>query len=509
MRRTTWPNIAIAVLTIALVSPLDAFSIRVFWKNGQNDQSVLDNFDAAKPDPLKFSRTIPYPSGKYDCSLVQFWARPSGPVQPVPGILNILNSPKAGVAAHYLFFYESSNCSPFPIMFVKAAQPPDMESKAGSQFIFNLMDTVLPNIRSWREANTASEDDMALIRAYDPAANTNDAEWNHSSAVVVYVPDQGGIWRLRSVAKVVPADPTAMLEGTEAAMSQMMAEALHAEYAEWWGLEQAYQTEQAALDTDITSPGFNFDPTAFPMGQGKIAMLMLGYEFIRLNEGDPRAQELEALINEVGEIGAREQAQADNVDPVNIHNHPASRGLRALNEKLESLDLILPPKESSAIEIEEEGGNPLLRVGQGIGAGQNAGMGHIYQSSPFVLPQMQHPQFNPMQARYNPANTQTLHSVLGGQSPNRGPYQTFNSLPLPQQLGYLPQSNMMMPPPHLQFYSVLQPGQQNSIFNPPQYQQYFGGSPNNAYSNVQQQARHPNAGQNPSQGFNFPGPGQG
>ncbi|KAK6355508.1 hypothetical protein TWF696_004607 [Orbilia brochopaga] len=318
MRPPNWPNIVIASFTIVTV---DAFWMRILWKNGENGQAVIDNFNDENPDPYKVSPTGRYPDGAYECSSLQSLTGLAGPEDPVPGIISVINSPRLGVYVHYLLFYENANCSNGPTMVLKFMLPASMANPSGDAFIFDFMERTLPPFRSWKQANPHNKMDKVIVRAFDSTLDST--SWpDHQSLMMLYIPDQGGIMRWRSIVDVTPAQPEYILTASDETIEASLARSLKNAYSDWWTREQAYQAEQAALNTDFASEEFNFVVQPFPMVGEKISSLMVGFEFIREHPNDPRAQELQYLMGVLGTNGGGQQG------------HPSLEHLQDLEEQL-------------------------------------------------------------------------------------------------------------------------------------------------------------------------------
>ncbi|KAF3928762.1 hypothetical protein ABW21_db0201323 [Orbilia brochopaga] len=312
MRPHNWPNIlSIASLIALSLRPVNSFWMRILWKNGANGQAVLDDFNDEIPDPSKFSLTGRYSDGAYECSSLQSLTEFGGPEDPAPGIISVINSPRLGVYVHYLFFYENDDCGISPTMILKFLPPLSKVTPDGDTFVFDLMDRGLPPFRSWKQANPRNKLDKALVQAFD-AESSNIVRSSNPSCMLLYIPDQGGVMRWRSIVNIEPAQPQNFLATSDSTVEKSLARSLQTAYAKWWTKEQAYQAKQANLNTDLGSKDFNFIAQPLPMAREKVASYMMGYELVREHSEDPRAQELKFLMDITEPNGQEQQGQPNS-----------------------------------------------------------------------------------------------------------------------------------------------------------------------------------------------------
>ncbi|KAF3927891.1 hypothetical protein ABW20_dc0105610 [Dactylellina cionopaga] len=416
-------------LTFSVLPSAHAFWMRVLWKNYPNGQEVINTFDTSSPDPAKVSMTKKYPSGAYQYRLISDLAGPKGPKKPELGIINIVNSERLGTNARYLMFYENNSCERVPTMFIKIMLPgnavQDPKTYGGTRWFFDLMDRGIPILGSWKEANLKNEVDAKLVAWFDTPDTHLQMQTDNPTFVLLYMPEQNGVMRWRTIVKAVEIPLDGMKGASDAKIERSMARGLGFEYASWWAKEQAYLEEQQNLDTIFESPGFNFIPESFSMG----AIKMAGYL------AEETAQRLGSRIPQIDQQAPeRGRARTDTTAKNTRTNIEEASPNKPLLSKEQSTSMKIE-REKSTGRSSRRGSTPegptLRRSSRLSNAAANPGNQQSTGNLDRTGTQQQFQSYNPTDSQLQPPNYNSL------QVPNINPSEEVQ-LQMPQHPNYQP-----------------------------------------------------------------------
>ncbi|KAK6527666.1 hypothetical protein TWF694_004646 [Orbilia ellipsospora] len=316
MRLCTF-SLLTTTLGVILVPEIDAFWMKILWKNGPDGQTVIDNdfTDLNHPNPAKISKTLTYPTGAYKCSLLSELATPGGPEDPIPGIFTIANSPVLGVDADYLFFYENEKCDRAPAAMLRLLVPPEKKSEGGNIWFFDLMDRAFPQFKSWKQLDPKNSIDKKILEWL--RESEKDRIKSHSAGYFwMTVPSQGGNMRWGSVVKTIAIPLQAIKNSDPYKVSRSLARGLKQSYEGWWARESEHIQEQANLNTDFSSVDFNFRPTDYLTGD-KVPTYMADMAMERWTENYNLYRAKQRAIQEAHKNRpVKEQQQVSNTQGV-------------------------------------------------------------------------------------------------------------------------------------------------------------------------------------------------
>ncbi|KAF3209732.1 hypothetical protein TWF192_007739 [Orbilia oligospora] len=421
---------------ITLPSACSAFWMRFIWKNGLTDPDgiadasfSITQYTQTGEQPQSLSDTLKFPQGAMQCQLMQELApHEHGPQDPVPGIIGVLDSPRAGLQVQYLFFFEDEVCGMTPSMFLRLEPSKDNKGTTGNYYSINLLNDAVPVFKSWKQADDDDPIDRKIIEAWSRPVRADRSTPPSRAYINIAERDMGSNLRWKHVINDEKALPTTLLRDDkqiETLLGYRLIQAL----GTWLQNEQKYRKEQEELDIDFGSEGFNFVPmNRFTLSAQRVAAYMVQEEYERLglpvpriktqpddglNRGIRRQPDLQTTVNSNSQPTIIEENEADSDTLANI---PIDVGGQQPDNQYQLRSSSLAPQQE-----ENRGGrnHPVDRISPPLGMNArypifNPPRIPHRQYSGNTLPQFQQPQHNynynpsapPQNVNYNPLSRQ-------------------------------------------------------------------------------------------------------
>ncbi|KAK6515822.1 hypothetical protein TWF281_004414 [Arthrobotrys megalospora] len=281
------PIALIASLAIGILPSVGAFWLRFLWKNELSGPNGVHEGNAGLTlylltgnAPL-LSKTHKFPVGTPECQLMQDFV-PNGPQDPVPGMISILNAPRAGRKVDYLFFFEDEVCGTTPALFIKLEPPRGEESTSGNSYVINLLDNAIPAMKSWKQGDLDDPIDRGIVGRWDKPEQ-RDPEHPSIVSVNMHIPSQESGRRLEGVVRGAKIEPSTFSSQTDVRIESFMGAQLMVLFGHWLKNEELFRKQQEQLDIDFGSEGFNFIPNDdFSLGADEVADHMVREESRRV-----------------------------------------------------------------------------------------------------------------------------------------------------------------------------------------------------------------------------------
>ncbi|KAK6342444.1 hypothetical protein TWF718_007845 [Orbilia javanica] len=324
LRRGCKKHIALAAYLAVAILPntCNAFWMRFIWKNdliGPNaiydGTSALILYTLAGEAPI-LSPTLKFPEGATECRLVQELSpKESGPSEPLPGIIGIMDSSRAGRKVEYLSFFEDEVCGTNPTLFIRLEPSKDNRGTSGNFYFVNLLNHGVLPVKSWKQADPDDLIDRRIIETW--GRPRQDPSQMNPSRVTINIPDPdlAGTMRWRYAVVDEKIQPSTLLKSDDQ-IGQQLGTQLVQRFAQWLGDEEKYRKKQEDLNLDFGSEDFNFVPGE-ALGSQRVAAYMVQEEYKRLGLPVPsiRPQQDQGFSR-----GPRRQSVMQNSDAANTRS---------------------------------------------------------------------------------------------------------------------------------------------------------------------------------------------